>query len=127
MSVGELLDKITILKIKARELSVESQLANVERELAALEAVRARALGCTPHLEPLVEALAEVNATLWRIEDALREHESRGDFSAAFVELARSVYLRNDERAAIKREINELSGSLFVEEKSYSRGEGSST
>jgi hypothetical protein len=121
VSVGELLDKITILRIKAQQIRCASKLANVRSELAALEAVRERELASSPELTLAFEALAEINFALWQVEDALREHESRADFSQRFIELARSVYRFNDQRAALKRRINELSGSSLIEEKSYAQ------
>ncbi len=118
VSWGELIDKVTILEIKAARLTGEAALANVRRELAALRPVEAEAAG-EPRLAPLRAALAEVNATLWDIEDRIREKEAASDFGAEFVELARAVYRTNDRRAAIKREINRLLASDLVEEKSY--------
>lgn len=119
VSVGELLDKITILRIKSARIADPSKLANVSRELAELEAVWA-ASSHAEALEP--EALAElqaVNEALWDIEDRIREKEHRGEFDADFIELARAVYVTNDRRAAIKRTLNLASGSALVEEKSY--------
>jgi hypothetical protein len=116
ISVGELVDKITILRIKQEHLR-EAALANVQRELQLLQQVLA---GSGVELDPVDEAeLAGVNRALWDIEDRIREHEHRGCFDEAFIALARSVYLRNDERAAIKRRINQACGSLLVEEKAY--------
>lgn len=120
ISVGELLDKITILEIKAERIADADKLAHVEAELALL-AERRDALGLArPDLAPLVAGLAAVNRRLWEIEDRLRRLEREADFGGAFVDLARSVYLENDRRAELKREINRLSGSDLVEEKSYS-------
>ena len=116
ISLGELVDKITILRIKQRRLK-GSALDNVQLELHLLEQVLA-ASPLTPHPAD-VEALASVNRALWDIEDDIREHEHRSCFDQSFIELARSVYLRNDERAAIKRRINKICGSPLVEEKSY--------
>ena len=115
-SVGELVDKITILRIKRHHLSAPA-LANVQRELELLEQVLA-ASGIVP-VPTDVEELACVNRALWNIEDQIRDHERRRCFDEAFIELARSVYLRNDERAVIKRRINQFCGSLLVEEKAY--------
>jgi hypothetical protein len=117
VSWGELIDKITILEIKAARLTDPAALGNVRRELAAL----------TPHappdarLPPLRTALSEVNAALWDIEDRIREKEAAADFGAEFVELARAVYRQNDRRAALKRQISLALGSDLIEEKSYSR------
>jgi hypothetical protein len=124
ISVGELLDKISILELKAEAIADPAKRANVTRELAALEAVRRREIAAAapvpaPALDALDQELRAVNRTLWRAEDALRRHESEQRFDAAFIALARSIYHENDRRAAIKRRINELTGSELVEEKSY--------
>jgi len=116
---GELFDKITILEIKAAHLSSPDKLANVRAELRALEAARDAAIQSSPALQQLSAALKTVNAVLWRVEDEIRDCERAGDFGATFVALARSVYRTNDERAAIKRRINELLDAEIVEEKSY--------
>jgi hypothetical protein len=116
ISVGELVDKITILRIKQRHLSLTA-LENVLRELQLLEQVLADS-GIVPSPDDVAE-LARVNSALWDIEDQIREQERRGCFDQAFISLARSVYIRNDERAAIKRRINQICGSLLVEEKAY--------
>ena len=120
VSAGELIDKITILEIKAAHLTDAAQLANVERELNALAAVRRAAAGRSPELDALTADLKTVNERLWRIEDDIRACERTEDFGPAFIELARAVYHNNDERAALKRRINSLLGSRIVEEKSYS-------
>lgn len=116
VSIGELVDKITILEIKGERLSGAARV-HARRELQLLQAV----LALTPTaIEPaLQEQLRQVNRALWQIEDAIREHESRQDFGASFIELARSVYLTNDKRAAIKRQINDQCGSEIVEVKGY--------
>lgn len=119
ISVGELLDKIAILEIKAALLSDPRQHANVRRELAALDAVRRREVAPSPGLEALCGELKAVNRRLWDIEDEIRAHERDGRFDARFIELARGVYRENDRRAALKRRINQLTGSEIVEEKSY--------
>jgi len=117
--VGELIDKITILRIKSERIANREQLANVLRELAALEAVSARIV-CDPAvLAQCTADLKHVNEALWEIEDAIRECEACGDFGPRFIELARSVYRRNDERARLKRKLNIAAGSRYVEEKSY--------
>jgi hypothetical protein len=115
---GEVIDKITILEIKNARIAGTAALANVRRELAALNAVAA-SLDLTDALAEAREQLRAVNIALWDIEDAIREHEQRQDFGESFIALARAVYQRNDERAALKRRINLLSGSALVEEKSY--------
>jgi len=116
VSWGELLDKITILEIKADRITDPSARANVGRELALLRQVAAPVMA-QPGLAPLIDHLRRVNAALWRIEDEIRAREAAGDFGADFVELARAVYLTNDERSALKRRINALLRSELIEEK----------
>jgi tetratricopeptide (TPR) repeat protein len=116
ISIGELIDKITILEIKTQHLD-GAKLANVHKELHALEDILHN-LAIT--IDPdLVQRLKAVNLRLWDIEEAIRQQEHRQDFGETFIQLARSVYRENDERAAIKREINTRYGSALVEEKSY--------
>ena len=116
VSVGELVDKITILQIKANRFSGEA-LSNVQRELTLLEGVLA---GCGVELPTeLVDALSEINQRLWTIEDAIREREASNCFDDRFIELARSVYRCNDQQAALKRQINTATGSQLMEEKGY--------
>ena len=119
ISVGELMDKITILEIKSERLKNPSQLENVTHELTALRAVR---LGDVDRvmLDKLSAELKRVNAKLWDVEDAIRECDARGDFGQSFIELARAVYRLNDERSRLKKAINLASGSRLIEEKSYS-------
>ena len=119
ISVGELLDKISILEIKAEAITDPAKQANVVRELAALAAVREREVTAMPELGALYAELKSVNRILWQIEDEIRECERAGQFDEGFIELARNVYRTNDRRAVVKRRINELSGSDLVEEKSY--------
>lgn len=118
VSPGELLDKITILEIKSQRMYDAAKLANVRRELGLLESTWATVPGAT-ELGAERAALKTVNEALWEIEDGIRLKEKAADFGAGFVELARSVYIRNDERAAVKRVVNERLGSTLVEEKSY--------
>jgi hypothetical protein len=118
---GELLDKVTILEIKAAELASGAKLAHVRAELDALEPARAAAVAGAPGVRELAAELKEVNRALWRIEDDIRGCERARDFGARFVELARSVYRTNDRRAALKRRINELLDATIVEEKSYAQ------
>jgi tetratricopeptide (TPR) repeat protein len=118
-SLGELIDKITILRIKAKRIDEPTKLANVHRELTLLER-SAREDGLSgASINLLTDQLAAVNGRLWTTEDALRACEREGDFGPRFVALARSVYCENDTRAAIKRAINTLASSALVEEKSY--------
>ena len=119
MSWGEVIDKITILEIKRGKLTAQAALANVGRELDLLSAVARDPLAQDGGLTDLKAELQAVNQALWDIEDEIREKEARQEFDAAFIALARSVYRRNDERAAIKRRINDLLGSELVEEKGY--------
>lgn len=123
---GELLDKITILEIKRARTKDADKLRNIYVELGVLLAVRARALKPSARLDQLVMDLKRVNEQLWEIEDDIRVHERNQDFGPRFVELARSVYHKNDERAALKRQINNLYGSSIVEEKSYAPSRRSS-
>jgi hypothetical protein len=119
VSWGELIDKITILEIKRARLRDPNAVANAVRELAALSEAAA-VLDPEPiDLAGARAALTAVNTALWDIEDAIREHEAKGDFGPDFVALARSVYQQNDERGRIKRAINVMLGSGFVEEKQY--------
>jgi hypothetical protein len=122
VSWGEVIDKITILRIKAGRITRPAALANVQTELQALEAIAASVLAGEPALQSLEARLATVNAGLWDVEDALRASEAAADFGPQFVALARSVYKLNDERAALKRTINDIVGSSIVEEKSYHAG-----
>ena len=117
VSLGELVDKITILQIKARHLRGEA-LGHVQQELALLQ----QALQSTGvALDPAFEVqLLEVNGQLWEIEDAIREQERQRCFEQAFIDLARAVYRTNDRRAELKRQINQRYGSTLVEQKSYS-------
>jgi hypothetical protein len=119
ISAGELIDKITILRVKAERIGDVAKEANVRKELALLEATAAEHLPASAELDQLTAELTTVNATLWDIEDGKRDCERRQDFGPAFVALARRVYIDNDERAALKRAINTAAGSEIVEEKSY--------
>jgi hypothetical protein len=119
VSIGELIDKITILEIKAEHFEEPDKLRHVRHELQLLQAARDGAVEPSAQLEALTAELKAVNRQLWRIEDAIRLCEHRKDFGPEFVELARSVYRNNDRRCAIKRQMNELAGSALVEEKSY--------
>jgi hypothetical protein len=116
---GDVLDRLTILRIKRARIADPARLANVVRELAAVEAVVGSLDRFPPDLPAHVEELTAVNGALWEIEDAVRECEREGRFDDAFVELARSVYRENDRRAAVKQRISRLLGSALVEEKSY--------
>lgn len=119
VSFGELLDKISILQIKSERMSDEAKLANVRRELSALERTWMAHPAAGRDVARLRAELKAVNERLWDIEDEVRLQEKAQAFGRDFVELARSVYLQNDERARIKKAINLALGSSYVEEKSY--------
>jgi len=119
ISWGELIDKITILEIKQREITAPRALTNVEQELSLLNALVAELLTTTEGLRSLKQNLADINRKLWDIEDDIRAKERAKEFDAVFVELARAVYVTNDQRAAVKRQINDLLQSELQEEKSY--------
>ncbi len=116
---GELIDKITILEIKSERIEDARKLTNVRVELDTLVAARDEALPKSSALDELTRELRATNEKLWDIEDDIRDCERNQDFSQTFIELARAVYHSNDQRAALKREINQLFGSRLVEEKSY--------
>lgn len=120
---GELIDKITILRIKSERMGDAAKLRNVRHELEVLEQARREHLPDSAALRSLEAELKAVNEALWVIEDDIRDCEARRDFGPAFIELARSVYKSNDRRAAIKKELNLLTGSSIVEEKSYTEFE----
>ncbi len=117
---GELIDKLTILEIKLEKIKDERKLANIRSEYADLMRVFRSSIVESSRLTALIAELKRINATLWEIEDDIRDQERAGTFGQAFVDLARSVYRTNDLRAATKREINELLNSAIIEEKSYS-------
>jgi hypothetical protein len=119
VSPGELLDKVTILRIKSKRMSDAAKLANVRIELNVLEETWAASAYAKIDIGADVNALLAVNERLWVIEDDIRDKERAKEFDAEFVRLARAVYFENDERAAIKRRINVALGSTIVEEKSY--------
>jgi Family of unknown function (DUF6165) len=116
VSNGEIADKLSIIQIKLKYISDEAKLTNLRTEEQVL-------IEAMQHILPLEHALYQdlvrVNEALWHIEDACRAHEKAQDFGEKFIEIARSVYITNDERAKIKKDINLLTGSKLVEEKSY--------
>jgi len=118
VSWGELLDKISILEIKRERIVRADARANVAKEHRLLSEFGNMALR-SDGIAPLYATLKAVNEDLWEIEDAIREQEAAGTFGTEFVQLARAVYHKNDERAAIKRAINLKLGSELIEEKSY--------
>jgi len=119
ISPGELLDKITILRIKAARMTDATKVANVRLELELLEATWRSSVAPDAQVSADERALQAVNERLWDIEDRIRDKEAEQAFDAQFIELARSVYIENDQRAAIKKRINVQLGSRIVEEKSY--------
>jgi 3-methyladenine DNA glycosylase/8-oxoguanine DNA glycosylase len=119
VSFGELLDKISILQIKSERISDEAKLANIRTELSALEKTWMAHPAGVKDIARLRAELKAVNERLWDIEDNIRLQDKAQAFDDHFVELARSVYQQNDERARIKKDINLALGSLYVEEKSY--------
>jgi hypothetical protein len=123
ISVGELIDKITILRIKRERIRVAAAQSNIARELDRLVEIRARAALDAADLAALEEQLFQVNGRLWEVEDELRGLEQTSNFGKRFVDLARSVYRLNDQRSRLKRKINEVTGSAIVEEKSYTNYE----
>ena len=119
VSPGELVDKITILEIKAERITDEEKLQNVKTELELLVQVWEAASADAEAVLPLKETLKGINQALWDIEDQIRIKESRQEFDQEFINLARSIYVQNDQRAAAKKQINVLLGSRIKEEKSY--------
>jgi Family of unknown function (DUF6165) len=120
VSWGELVDKITILQIKSDRMTDEGKLINVRKELALLTEKLGAHAG-NDDVSRLTKALYDVNAELWDIEDDIRDCENSGNFSDKFVLLARAVYITNDKRAELKREVNFALGSGLMEEKSYQK------
>jgi hypothetical protein len=119
ISPGELIDKVTILEIKSERMSDAAKLLNVRTELALLKQTWETSAYSAVDIRQEWDGLREVNAQLWDIEDRIRDKERESAFDQGFIELARAVYVTNDERAAIKRRINVKLGSSLVEEKSY--------
>ena len=119
VSLGELIDKITILEIKSERIPDVAKLKNIKRELELLESTWQKSEFSATDIVSERTALKKVNEALWVIEDDIRLKEGRGEFDDKFIELARAVYVTNDKRMAIKRQINDKLGSEIVEEKSY--------
>jgi hypothetical protein len=118
-SFGELIDKITILRIKSERIENGEKLQNILNELKLLEEIRVESIPSSIEIQDEFVQLKKTNETLWDIEDHIRAKESRKEFDGEFIQLARSVYIENDRRAAIKRRINQKLGSSILEEKSY--------
>ena len=119
VSVGEIMDKITILEIKAERILDAEKLANVTAELDTLRPLVTHDALNTASIKALVAELKNINEALWDIEDNIREREYAKDFGEAFIALARAVYVTNDKRAEVKKQINLATGSTLIEEKSY--------
>ena len=120
VSNGELLDKLTILELKLSNISDVKKLTNIQKEHDELNPLAGQLFDSYgEELKNLYKQLAEINSELWTIEDDIRECERNKDFGSDFVSLARAVYFTNDKRSEIKKSINLLTGSGFVEEKSY--------
>ena len=120
ISLGELLDKISILKIKKNNIFDRKKLIHINEELNLLESVLAESIS-DPKITEYMEKLVEVNSLLWKIEDDIRECEKKDQFDKKFIQLARSVYQTNDKRSEIKLDINKTFGSKLVEIKSYEK------
>ena len=119
ISVGELLDKISILEIKQKNIKDEEKIKIISKELESLNYSLKKDVDITDEIKSLYEDLKKINIKLWNIEDGKRDCERNGDFGAKFIQLARSVYIENDQRAKIKNKINKISGSNISEVKSY--------
>lgn len=123
VGAGELIDKITILTIKSERMTDAEKLKNVRHELDVLSTGRDENLEDSAELRKLTADLKQVNEALWEIEDDIRQCERDKDFGEKFVALARAVYVTNDKRAALKKDINVLTGAQIIEEKSYTEFE----
>lgn len=118
-SFGELIDKITILRIKSERIENSEKLQNIMSELKMLEEIKGESIPSSIDIQDEFVQLKKTNETLWDIEDHIRAKENRKEFDGEFIQLARSVYIENDRRAGIKRRINQKLGSSILEEKSY--------
>ena len=121
ISVGELMDKISILEIKQKNLKDKEKIKIVSKELESLNSCYQKNVHITDQIKLLYEDLKKINTKLWNIEDGKRDCERNGDFGEKFIKLARSVYIENDQRAKIKNKINKLSGSNISEVKSHEK------
>ena len=119
ISAGELLDKITILEIKLKNIIDKEKLVEVNKEYKSLKKTRKLNIDITKNLQKLIKQLSEINLKLWNIEEKKRMCEKNSDFGDNFIQLARNVYMSNDKRAKIKSDINKLLGSNIKEVKSY--------
>ena len=119
ISLGELFDKISILEIKNKKILDESKIVNIKKELNGLKKVLDELNINLSETNNLYNKLYKINLTLWEIEDSIRVFEKNEDFGEKFIELARAVYITNDQRFEVKNDINKLFNSEYVEEKSY--------
>ena len=119
ISAGELIDKITILEIKKTKITEVEKLVDIEKELSSLNATLKKSITDTSKIQELINKLKSINLKLWDIENGKRLAEKNNDFGEKFIELSRSVYKNNDERAKIKLEINDILGSNIKEVKSH--------
>jgi hypothetical protein len=119
ISLGELLDKISILEIKNKKILDESKILNIKKELNDLKKVLDEFNINLSETNSLYNKLYKINLTLWEVEDSIRVLEKNEDFGEKFIELARAVYITNDQRFEVKNDINKLFNSEYVEEKSY--------
>lgn len=118
VSNGEIIDKLTIIEIKLERIKDAAKLVNLKKEYEVLNEASKQIIS---HDDELYKALYDINCKLWDIEDRIRDLERNKDFGQAFVETARAVYFTNDERSAVKKKINEKTGSNLIEEKSYEK------
>ena len=121
ISLGELVDKISILKIKEKNINDKEKRALINQELTLLEKILEKALKDKNSIQKYLDELININSKLWKIEDDLRENERKKNFDQEFIELARSVYFINDKRSQIKYKINKKFGSQIIEVKSYAK------
>lgn len=119
VSLGEVIDKVTILELKLDNITDTDKLSNIKCEYMYLSTLISKKINRNKQLLSLYNDLLEVNSNLWKIEDDIRFKESVGLFDSSFIELARNVYINNDLRAKIKKQINVIGKSKFIEEKSY--------
>jgi Family of unknown function (DUF6165) len=119
IDAGDLIDRVTMLRIKSERIADPGKRANVMSQLVALESARSNLLRLFPALAAVEAELKEINNALWDVENDIRQCETCSDFGPRFIDLARTVYKNNDRRADLKRKVNALTGSRIVEEKSY--------
>ena len=121
ISIGELIDKITILEIKLEKINESDKKQNIKHELDLLNSKYIKIKELNKEIENYFKQLKEINLELWDIEESIRDCERRNNFDSVFVELSRKIYIKNDLRFEIKNKINKKFSSEIVEEKSYSK------